>query len=594
MESETPTPGRVKGSNEKVTDIFPREMPHPAELRQAFADGQDDAPDCDPFGVGDLTPEDLAPAPFPKKIPATSSENLLRRMAAYLHGWCANGIFWVLAPEFKRRFAKRTGYSWDHVHDVFPEFMRYTTEFVFKRARLGRSTCILIHPKNRKNVLTQREARARLVGAIRSMAAKVKGRVGIGLKFLENFAHQTGLAPEHVLRAWQSLRRIDGLSAWWGGRKSGRKFYVEPMRGEKNSSGASAGNAAQVSLPENTGGISPLRGNRSENSDAAASDRSQAGQCGSLRSHSGERGGGTAFGVASPDPITAPSDTSNRATPSSGADDQTAPTCAHPPGGACKPSSDARGSGAPSGEAPENLHRGPAENPQNFRWRSTAEPLQIGNRWISPRKLRGKANFLAFVVLQNFHAEFFRVRFRPAHARNFAEAALRAGFLDSEICAAYRLGLDETQNSAARDWHENIASDGMREPSQAVARAWLRLRADERSDAERWAAIFARPQCPRGDSAAGGLHARSSRAPAGEFRQVGPGLRVRIQKDDASQVAPLPTPAPALVKAHRDEHATVEKYLAVRGMKLLDLLKLPRAEQAEFIRELREWQKRGG
>ncbi len=631
MESETPTPRGVKCSNEKVADKTRQDFgaaDPENSLVYEFTAGLEDAQDFDPFGGGaTIEPGDLEPAAFPAKIPTIEAEQLCRRMAAYLRGWCANGIRWILAPEFKRRFAKRSGYSWRHVDDVFPQFQRYTTEFVFKRARLGRSTCILIHPKNRRHVLTLREARARLVGAIRSMAGKVRGRVGIGLDFLANFQRTTGLAPEHIFRAWQSLRRIDGLCAWWSGRKNGRKFYVEPVAkpdlgagSAKNLPDSAAGFAGQVSHPENCRGISPLRGNRSENRAAFAAKRSPDEKSGSLRSQSFGVGEGTARPVGPHEPNENASDTAERSGCTSGEDVQTAPTCAAPPRGPCKPAFDARGSGAASGDSPENVHRGRPDSPANFRWKPALEPLHVCNRWLAPRKIRGKANFLAFVILQNMHADFPRVRFRPIHARNFAEDALRAGYLDSEICAAYRLGLDETQNSAAADVEHGERRDyweareqqragklGMREPSQAVARAWLRLRADERSDAERWAAIFARspapmprpaarssggenaaagsPRSPRGETAAGSSSARenSSRETPAVVTAARPAVAAETPRED------LPAPSPGLVRAHRDEHATFEQYLAACGVTLLELLKQPRAAQAEFVKGMRAW-----
>jgi hypothetical protein len=606
MESETPRPRGVKCRNEKVADIFTRKIPETVGENPDFAAGRADAAESDPFGVGELAPEDLAPAPFPQKIPAIECEKLCRRMAAYLHGWCANGIFWILAAEFKRRFAARTGYSWRHIDDIFPQFQSYTTEFVFNRARLGRSWCILIHPKNRKNVLTLREARARLVGAIRSFVSKARGRVGIGRKFLENFHAITGLAPEHILRAWQSLRRIDGLSAWWGGRKTGRKFYVEPRplwHGEKNSPEPGAGSAGQNSYPEIARGISPPSGGIDQKTAAKPQDSGRS--SGSLRSQPGEVGGEAAGSVVAEErPLR---DTPPRPGWSSSGDVSTAPAGAAQSTQPPKPGFDCHGFG---------------------RWKPARKPFRVGDRWVSAAKLQRKANFLAFGPLQNLHRDSWRVRFRPTTIPNFARSALEEGFADWQICAAYRRGLDACHQAAAKDqaaaenldyWRarERVRAGeiGVREPSQAVAVAWEILRGDGRAPAERWAALFRGEVCPQKifpvekaapenphqrETAAPGARAaaKGGRAPGPTYRTIAPGLRVRSQASPEVARVAATNPEPALLRALSREGVaaekplrTIEAYIKTRGLTMAELFQLPRPAQAAILAEARAWQK---
>jgi hypothetical protein len=641
MESETPRSPGVKRDAVKVIHNLAGKFSDSSGETEDFESGRHDAPENDPWGAGvELTAEYLAPAPFPAKIPSIESETLCRRMAAYLHGWCENGIYWILAAEFKRRFARRTGYSWRHIDDVFPQFQSYTTEFVFKRARLGRSWCILIHPKDRKHVLTLREARARLVGAIRSMVSKARGRVGVGRKFLENFQAITGLAPEHVWRAWQSLRRIDGLSTWWSGRKSGRKFYIEPRplwhtsgaraETEKNSSEGGAGSAGQVSHPENAAGISPLRGNRSENSGCA--ERSQAGSSSSLRSPPGDGGEETAgAGGAEKRPLR---DTPQRPGSAPRGADPTAPTGAHPPGGACKPAGSTR---------------------QNYRWKPALPPFLVGDRVMLPARFTRKANFLAFGPMQNFHAEFWRVRFRPTTVPNFAFAALVDGFADWQICAAYRSGLERCHAAAAKDLRaaENLdywrareraraGEVGVREPSQAVAVAWQILRGDNLTRDQRWEKLVrgeivpqknfpvapASPaESPTRDRAAParGEHGRTGGSGGGEgearpvrqaqgkpcpsYRTIAPGLRVRSPDIASPKPERAAAPDPELLRAmSREELAarqkpacpepveglrTIEQFIKKRGLTMAALFKLPRPEQASILAAARVWQKSG-
>lgn len=484
--------------------------------------------------------DDDSPEKFPQVIPDIESENLCRRFDGYLKGWFRNNVPCVLAAEFKRRFKKRTGYSWKHIDDVFPTFQRWSTNFRFQRQRLGRSTCVVITLRYRPMVLTTAEVRRRLVGAIRNHVAK-SGCAHVDRKFLENFHRLTGVSPEQIFYAWRTLRRIDGHRCRWRGRGNGVNFYVQ---------------AGVISHPEIASGISPPTGGKDMKTSAALPPGLQGRSSSSLRSHQSSYSKDRLPGYARPKRI-------DRAKP------------------------------------PQNDHA-------CHRWKPVLEPLHVCNRWVSAARILRKANFLAFGPMQNLHSAFFRVRFGPMHARNFAEAALRMGFLDSEICAAYRVGLEETQASAARDWHDFGGGDGMREPSQAVARGWLRLRADERTDEARWAAIFRGEVSPELGSPAARAESAAARSPEprGEFRAIAPGVRVRIPTPEPARLptpddysakiraaARLPDPAPGLLRASMKEPKTFEKYLASRNFTIADVLKLPRAKQQEFVRAMHAWQK---
>ncbi len=420
-------------------------------------------------------------------------------------------------------------------------------------------------------MITKAEVRRRLIGAIRKHVAK-SGRLHVDRKFLENFHGLTGLPPEHIFYAWRTLRRIDGLSCRWRGRGNGVNFYVERSR------------AGKISHPENAAVISPLRGK-------------------DQKTGPGEPAG---FPDESSGPL--------RGQPGEGRV-ETAPASVHR--GSDPPGRLAGGVPPPAGEW--------LSKPGDFGRFSGEIPLQVCNRWISARKIRAKACWLSFTVFLHLHTSRPRVKFGAIYARNFAVAALRAGFGDVEICAAYQVGLDEAQASAVKDVskaedrdyfkareEQRAGSLGYREPSQVIARAWLRLRSDTRSDEERWADFFAgKPgKLPRQSSAV--LHTTASartgasssssaqNAAAGRWRTLGPGLRIRLTDAEIAENARRGEPgpleqmkraakkqsdtSPAVEKLQRRDHATFEAHLKARGMTVADLLKLSRAEQQAFVR----------
>ena len=621
MESETPSPGLVNSSDEKSSEDLTKAGEH---------DGGKLA--IDPkrrrvlemlHALGELEP-DATPAPSVQEVPDVEFAKLVRRIEGYCSGVFRNGLPCFLLVELIKRFAKRTGYSIKHTQDAARQWMKWTSKFTFRRQRLGRSTCVVIVPRVRRGeILTLSEIRRRLIGAIRNYVAK-SGGVKVGRKFLENFHKRYGLPPEEILHAWETIRWIDGCRCQWQGRGRKRVLRVLPepaalAASHKRQMGGRAKNlktgnlpglvAGLVSLPEIASGISPPSGGNDLKTAASPSrlpDKSSS----SLRSQPGEGGEGSPFRYAEP----------WKTQPGAPAADFRIP------------------SGTPRlGEIP----RKPAEKDHgSYRWQPSAQPLRVCNRWISAAKLRAKANFLVFQPLLHAHAAAFRVRFRVQHALNFAEGALRAGFLDSEICAAYRSGLDTAQQMAARDFdaaanldfwrakERDRAAEFTREPSQAVSEAWKILRADSRSDEDRWETIFrgdARPAfaCGAANRAADhvetgandGVNSRVQGNAAESrklgWRVVGPGLKLRAMEPEPR--APAPKPArtaattakkiefgkdgavieykegpdltPALSKASLKSPDTIEAHMQARGLTIDALLKLPRAAQQKFVRE---------
>lgn len=529
------------------------------------------------------------PTPFPEKIPDIASETLCRRIAGYLRGMMANGLPCVLAAELKRRYAKRSGYSLRHVDDVFPSFQKWATEFVFKKQRFGRSTCIVITRRHRPLVLTMAEIRRRLIGAICNHVAK-SGRAHVGHKFLENFHSLSGIPPERIFAAWHTIHRIEGYSVRWCGRRNGKFLEVKFPRGLKSE---------KISHPENASGISPLRGKRSENSGGCAPGIRNGPAARSARDRAGGEGsqpGGFA-------PEAQRSATGSEPGPPADEADERIPYGRH-----------ARG------DPPQN---GYDEHGSLHRWRPVASPLHVCGRWVSAARITGKANFLVFGPLKNLHATFWRVLFRVPHARNFAVAALRAGFLDAQICAAYRHGLDVSEKSAVRDreaagleheWHP-------REPSQAVSIAWEVLRKDGREDAARWADIFEGRAAPAFAAAAARAAAPSAENGAAVPAEpdivpdAHPGKYVELPPRAIPPVKPRANPerpeklpgkkivfgkktegeavieydgpdlTAALRKAAAKTPQTVEDHMRERKISIDQLLHLSRAEQQKFVRE---------
>lgn len=287
----------------------------------------------------------------------------------------------------------------------------------------------------------------------------------------------------------------------------------------------------------------------------------------------------------------------------------------------------------------------------SHRWKPAGTPLQFCNRWISAARINRKAAWMAHNPMQTAHTEFFYVRFLPGYVFKFCVESLSAGFRDTEICAAYRAGLKISHGSASA---ERYAAGIMhpwapRVPSQAVSEAWKILRADLRSDAERWADIFAGGPAPApaaakcetsssgegpavtpcaGAAAAGpiagnGEGSSSKNRPekirtGSQYVKIGYGMRVRMddlppgtaspgvarkgpiksivfgKEGSEMQYREGPDLTPALKKAALKNPQTIEDHMVARGLDISALLKLSRAEQQKFVRDALAAQKQAG
>lgn len=161
-------------------------------------------------------------------------------------------------------------------------------------------------------------------------------------------------------------------------------------------------------------------------------------------------------------------------------------------------------------QQPEISNRAdPPAKPPN-RWGGKWPLMFVCGRPVSGEKLARLAAVLALTAMRAPHEKWFRVRWRFAHARNFAYRGLMDGFDTAEIVAAWDSAVWRShEDSLDRD--RAVSEDGewrgelQREPSAAVVYATVKLREnDDRTREERWAAIFARgprtqPPVPKSD-----------------------------------------------------------------------------------------------
>ncbi len=529
---------------------------------------------------------------FPANIPEELSEKV-RRFNGYVRGCFSNGKPYEQVRYLRRKFSKARGLSWDHIDRVSRVWMKWTSEYKFSRHRFGRSTCIVVTPRARPLIVSTAEARRRLAGAIRNHIAK-SGRCHVDRRFLEGFHERHGLPPEQILAAWRSLYFVEGCVCRWKQKDKqgrGRNLYVQAIphaawASSVRQAGGRAKNlktagpavlaAGWISPRQNTPGISPPTGGYDRKT-GASPDRLPNRSSGASP-HPGELGEG--IGPAAP--------------------------AEHMPGGDAKHRAARPGAGE-HGPEPNRY-----ETPGFSRWKSAREPLHVCNRFVRGEALRRKAAWISFTILLQMHQARPRVKFGEPHALNFCDRALRLGYRDSEICAAYQVGLDEAQASAEKDlqmadrrdpWeaaaNARTGAVGLREPSQVIARAWIRLASDRRTPEERWREFFAAN--PRGVTSPASARLETSQVPPGiPTRKTRSGSTVAkwaprtiadlppeigIAEKLARQAAKLPDTAPAVLKLQRKDHATFEMHLAARGLTLQDLMKMPRAEQQKFVRE---------
>ncbi len=462
------------------------------------------------------------------EVDAVECEKLCYRMGVYLDRAFARGMLYIMRKRLLRQFVSRTQYSRKHIERVFPIFQRWATRYKFERIRLGRSWQVKITPAAlvRSDALRVREVVARLAGAAK-VAAMNRGQIRVGLPFLQKFAAHSGLPPELIGRAWRSLSHIPGMRARWRGRGRGRCFFV------------------RISDPQIPSLSSSLTGEEIKKQGArcapdCGSSAPTAPDRGSLRSQRGSS-------AASP-PMETLRDTSSRPTTAIGGDFSNRPPSARPPGGAWPPA--------------EKRLKGPAF----CHGLASVPPPQICGRFIRWPAVGAKAAWMAQRPLFEIHRDTPRVQWRFVHARNFAVQALALGFGPAVICAAYAEGCRQShENSCDVDRGVNGERPPLREPSEAVARAWDELRRDGRTVEERWAAFFAAPRLPVAPSAA-------PRA--------------------AERAKPTRAPAPSVAEARAGVLApgvgfkSFEAALSSRGYTVRQWLKLDRKLQIEIAREI--------
>lgn len=425
------------------------------------------------------------------------------RMLCYLKMAFANGAHFHLEHELWRKFSAATrrdakignkGYTEKHIRErVAPGFRKYAAGYKFEEIRHGRSFAYRITREGHS--LGTGTPRERLLGAIAKCARS--GRpVHVGKEFLRKFCELTHLPPAAVLDAWHGIKKISGGKVRRRGVGEGRKIVFYPDRP------APAENLG--SYPQTSAGFSSPTGRRDQNSGGASPP---------------ENGGSSAPAAPGegPPPLEAGAQTAANPT------ERTAP-----PG---------IGPGVAGGNT------APQVTPQHSRplARGALPPIKIGQSWVSGRSVRALAGWLAVAVLAREHEARFRVRWRFAHARNFAERSLRLGFGRAEVIAAYAAGVLRAHEDAA------YAGDVIREPSAAVCYAWRQLVGEDgrgahaEAVAARWAAFLAAPR--RGRQDAGGAATRAGTGASGRetiARFKTADERARALAQLRSKVAPEP------------------------------------------------------
>ncbi len=347
------------------------------------------------------------------------------------------------------RFCKkaRGDYSLKTIERQFPRFQRWCEEYVFEKVRTrdpktGRSVWVVRCFPNLgvRRAVPGATIRERFEAAIRAHVAKA-GRTKVDRGFCRKFADLSGLPLVAVETIWLRVKKLDGLKCRWRGEGRGRKICVElPGRWPEVVAERAAERAARKN--ENLSSRDPQ--------------------------------------TPAPVSIYFVNERPKNSRPVAEAV-QTESARALP----------ARGKAANAAKAGHEHPDG--IRPPDVREQSGAKPLQICGRFVSSRKLLALAQWLAVARLKFAHVNRERVVWRFAHARNFANAALRFGYAVPAVESAYSLGVDRSHNDALeRDRLPGGGYASQREPSAAVVYAWQNLRgSDPRSPEELWAEFFA-------------------------------------------------------------------------------------------------------
>ncbi len=337
---------------------------------------------------------------------------------------------------------------------VFPKFQIWCQEYYFTRINVGGRWCIritrnaAIHP-----YMPGTAAADRLVLAIRAYVAKA-GRAKIDAEWVRKFSEISRISLNHLERAWLRLKKIPGLKHKWRGVGRGRKFVVEaPDTWAEICAERQAAKTARktenlsVSHPQTSHPVSISLGN----------DK-----------------------IKNSGPVARSPEESARATPANAL-----------PRGETDRGGEA--DAEPGGDETPGLR------PYFGRWFPGRAPLQICNRLVLPQNLSRKASWLAVARLKFAHVDCERVRFEFPHARNFALAALRFGYGEAAIVAAWAAGVARShQDALEADRLPGGGYASTRPPSAAKVYAWYALRAaDPRPPEKLWAEFFAAAPAPR-------------------------------------------------------------------------------------------------
>ena len=193
--------------------------------------------------------------------------------------------------------------------------------------------------------------------------------------------------------------------------------------------------------------------------------------------------------------------------------------------------------------------------------RARGAPFEILGRMVSGAKLAALAAWLATGPMRAEIWDNCRVKWRFAHARNFALAALRAGHDKAAILSAWRKGVRLSHADAV-----DCLETGSREPSAAVA--YARRALPSGSAVENWRAWLAGPDL------------REVRA--AEARETARAARFRADLAPISTPAPTPPPSPAPAADLGDMAARLRAWVSAR-MPWAEFAALPFALQRDFF-----------
>jgi hypothetical protein len=470
------------------------------------------------------------------------------RINGYLNGCFARGARFIIWDKhrFCRAIRGAKPRKVSHIEQAMTAFRKTSSNWIFQeiyyrgpgQTRTHRRIKIL--PAGRGLGPTQLETTTRFLAYV-TRAVKLNGSVKVDRAFLVQFWQTTGLPEEWIRIAWQRMIKLRGYRVKWRGRGNGRK--------------------AVVSMPYFPRRSSSPYGEKIKNRGArCAPDFLQGNASGPIGPTGGEPNQDGAA-IAAPD--------------------GGSPTPLPPPPGAGNPPATRRTAwGPPSGAAED---RG---SPRCYANGVGPPPLFLAGRWISTKRTKRKAAWLAVCRLRPLH-DGFRVRWRFAHSCNFALRALRDGYREETIVAAWGDAIARSHEDACdhdlRERPDPEKPHPLREPSAAVVYAWGILRVDKRSPAERWAEIFAADPRP----ARAAYPNRSSR-PAPKPRRSKPAPN----PPPADGSGPLKGAAAVLGSEKLAEQRSIEAHLSAAGLTLAQLLKMGRPEQAAFVRAAFEAQKK--